>query len=61
MLYLTVSTGSKSGGVNNLPTAVGLSTYEPDTITAYDLGSKNRFLDDRPEVNAYGVSVRKDF
>ncbi|HEY2017332.1 MAG TPA: hypothetical protein VGH38_27695, partial [Bryobacteraceae bacterium] len=36
-----------SGSVNNLPTAVGFFDYEPDTVTAYDVGSKNRFLDDR--------------
>jgi outer membrane receptor protein involved in Fe transport len=40
-------------GVNNLPTAVGFFDYEPDTVTAYDVGSKNRFLDDRLQVQVW--------
>lgn len=52
MLYVTVSTGFKSGGVNNLPSASGMSTYAPETILAYEFGSKNRFLDDRVQLNA---------
>ena len=51
LLYATVSTGFKSGGLNNLPAAAGLSTYEPETITAYEVGSKNRFADNRVQVN----------
>ncbi len=52
LLYVTVSTGFKSGGVNNLPAAAGLSTYAPETIKAYEAGSKNRFFEDRLQVNA---------
>jgi iron complex outermembrane receptor protein len=51
LLYATVSTGFKSGGLNNLPAAAGLSTYDPETITAYELGSKNRFADNRAQLN----------
>lgn len=51
LLYATVSTGFKSGGLNNLPAAAGLSTYQPEKITAYEIGSKNRFLNDRLQVN----------
>lgn len=51
LLYATVSTGFKSGGLNNLPADVGLTTYAPEEITAYELGSKNRFVDDRVQVN----------
>ncbi len=51
LLYATVSTGFKSGGLNNLPADIGLTTYQPEKITAYELGSKNRFLDDRLQVN----------
>ena len=53
MLYATVSTGFRSGGFNNgfftnpaLPSAFG-----PETVTAYEIGSKNRFWDDRLQVN----------
>jgi iron complex outermembrane recepter protein len=52
LLYATFSTGFKSGGVNNLPAAAGLTTYSPETIDAWQFGSKNRFLDDRLQVNA---------
>jgi len=51
LLYATVSTGFKSGGVNNLPASIGLTTYAPETITAYEIGSKNRFADNRIQVN----------
>jgi iron complex outermembrane recepter protein len=53
LLYATVSTGFKSGGTNNLPAAaVGLTTYDPETITAIEIGSKNRFLNNRLQINA---------
>lgn len=51
LLYATVSTGFKSGGLNNLPAAANLTTYKPETITAYEVGSKNRFDDGRVQVN----------
>jgi iron complex outermembrane receptor protein len=50
-LYLTVSTGFKSGGINNLPADIGINTYQPEKITAYEIGSKNRFVDNRVQVN----------
>jgi iron complex outermembrane receptor protein len=53
MLYATISTGFRSGGFNAgfftnpaLPGAFG-----PETVTAYELGSKNRFWDDRLQIN----------
>jgi hypothetical protein len=45
--------GAGIRGVNNLPTAVGFFDYEPDTVTAYDVGSKNRFLDDRLQAQVW--------
>ncbi len=52
MLYGSVSTGFKSGGVNEVPnTRDFLQTYNPETITAYQAGSKNRFWSDRLQVN----------
>ena len=48
MLYASIETGFRSGGFN---TAVGFETYQPETITAYTIGSKNRFLDNRLQLN----------
>ncbi|EQB12856.1 TonB-dependent receptor [Sphingobium lactosutens] len=47
MLYAQHSTGIRSGGVDP---AGGL--YRPETIDAFELGSKNRFLGNRLQVNA---------
>ena len=49
LLYGSVETGYRSGGFN---TAEGFSTYQPEYITAYTIGSKNRFFDNRIEANA---------
>jgi iron complex outermembrane recepter protein len=49
LLYATVETGFKAGGfffTHDVP------TYQPEKITAYSVGSKNRFLDNRLQLNA---------
>ena len=57
LLYGTVSTGYVSGGVNGgdptapLPASVTPATFRPETITAYEVGAKNRFLDNRLQLN----------
>ena len=48
-LYAKVDTGYKQGGFN-----FGGAPYEPETITAYEAGSKNRFWDDRLQLNLAG-------
>ncbi|MCS0631212.1 TonB-dependent receptor [Telluria mixta] len=45
LLYAKVSTGYKAGGFS------GTETYGPETVIAYELGSKNRFLDNRVQLN----------
>lgn len=45
LIYAKVDRGYKAGGYTN--TAI----YDPETITAYEIGSKNRFLDNRLQVN----------
>jgi iron complex outermembrane receptor protein len=46
MLYGTVSTGFESGGINNNSSnALIPSSYAPQTVTAYEVGSKNRLMD----------------
>jgi iron complex outermembrane receptor protein len=40
MLYASVVTGFKSGGQSN----ADIDPYKPEDVTAYTIGSKNRFL-----------------
>lgn len=48
LIYANVSTGFKAGGF--YPSA-GRNTYAPETLTAYTLGSKNRFFNNTLQVN----------
>ncbi len=49
MLYFTASTGFKAGGFNQ--SVAPLDTYDPEKITAYELGMRNRFLGGRVQLN----------
>ncbi|MCB1686939.1 MAG: TonB-dependent receptor [Halioglobus sp.] len=49
LLYASYETGYRSGGFN---LAYERETYDPETLDAYTIGSKNRFMDDRLQVNA---------
>ncbi len=53
LLYASVSTGFTSGGFNGSQTAaaLGRSTFAPQTVTAFEIGSKNRFADDTIQLN----------
>ncbi len=53
MTYAQVSTGYKGGGVNPRPffTSQALP-YEPETLTAYEVGFKSQFADGRVTLNA---------
>ena len=48
MLFFTASTGYKAGGLN---AAAGTTVYAPEKLKAYELGLRNRFLNDRLQVN----------
>lgn len=48
LLYATFENGFRSGGFN---LARGRENYAPEYIDAYTIGSKNRFMDDRIELN----------
>lgn len=50
LLYANVSTGFKAGGFYFGPPAA--HSYEPEKVTAYTIGSKNRFLGNRLQLNA---------
>ncbi len=48
LLYGSAESGYRSGGFNP---ATGFETYQPESITAYTIGSKNRFFDNRLQLN----------
>jgi iron complex outermembrane recepter protein len=48
MAYFTASTGFKAGGFFAAPPP---NTYEPEKLTAYELGIKSRMLDNRLQVD----------
>ena len=48
LLYGSVESGYRSGGFNP---ATGFESYEPEYITAYTVGLKNRFFDNRVQLN----------
>lgn len=48
MAYATLSTGFKSGGFFNAPAP---NTFRPEKLTSLEAGIKNRFLDNRLQVN----------
>lgn len=50
LLYASVETGYKAGGFFASPDQ-NRNFFNPETITAYTIGSKNRFLDNRLQVN----------
>src|SRR5581483_1087228 len=51
LFYANVSTGFKSGGFYFQPIPGGKNSYDPETVTAYTAGLKNRFLDGRLQLN----------
>ncbi|WP_206243813.1 TonB-dependent receptor [Novosphingobium terrae] len=51
MAYASIETGYRSGGFS---VATGFETYQPETITAYTIGVKNRFFGNRLQLNVEG-------
>ncbi|MGY4398963.1 iron complex outermembrane receptor protein [Sphingomonas sp. UYAg733] len=45
LLYASIETGYRAGGFN------AFNVYNPENITAYTIGSKNRFFDNRLQLN----------
>ena len=53
MIYASVSTGFKAGGFFAAGDHAAVeNSYDPEKITAYAIGSKNRFSNDRIQLNA---------
>jgi len=48
LLYASYETGYRSGGFS---TAIGRERFEPEFVDAYTIGSKNRFFDNRLQIN----------
>jgi iron complex outermembrane receptor protein len=48
LLYFTAATGFKAGGIFQ---GAAPNTFGPESLLAYELGSKNRFLDNALQVN----------
>ncbi|MCW2410899.1 MULTISPECIES: TonB-dependent receptor [unclassified Sphingobium] len=49
LIYANVGTGFKAGGFFLGPP--GANSFEPEKVTAYTIGTKNRFLDNRLQLN----------
>ena len=58
LLYATVSTGFRSGGFNSGQAVESLRTFKPEAVTAFEVGSKNRFLGNTLQVNLAAFSNR---
>lgn len=64
MLYVSYTRGFKPGGINSSSSACGGAycifgwedsikpTYKKETVDSFEIGSKNRFLDDTLQINA---------
>jgi iron complex outermembrane receptor protein len=63
MTYAQVSTGYKGGGVNPRPFFTSQAvTYDPETLTAYEIGLKSQLADRRVTLNAAAFFNKyKDF
>ena len=55
LLFANVATGFKSGGFF---VGIGDNTFAPEQLTAFTIGSKNRFLDNRLQLNLEGFYWR---
>jgi iron complex outermembrane recepter protein len=52
LLYASVSSGFRSGGFNSGQGPAALQpTFNPETVTAFEVGSKNRFADNTVQLN----------
>lgn len=55
MFYANIATGYHAGGINlGTPDGPNRYDYDPEKVTAYTVGLKNRFLDNRLQFNIEG-------
>lgn len=51
LLYVSYSTGFRSGGFNSGQALEAVRTFSPEEVKAIEIGSKNRFLDNTLQIN----------
>jgi iron complex outermembrane receptor protein len=52
LIYASASSGFRSGGFNSGQGPAALQpTFDPEEVTAFEIGSKNRFLDNTLQIN----------
>ena len=56
MLYFSVTRGYKSGGLNYAATSLVSASFEPETITSYEVGAKTQWFDHRLRLNLTGFA-----
>ena len=52
LIFATLSNGFRSGGFNSGQALEAVRTFKPEEVTAFEVGSKNRFLNNTLQVNA---------
>jgi iron complex outermembrane recepter protein len=57
MVYATVSTGYRSGGVADRSAPVLAQTFRPETVTNYELGTRTLWLDRSLSLNVTGFDM----
>ena len=58
MLYGTVSTGYRAGGVADRLAPLGAQIYKPEYVTNYEAGIRTRWFDHRLSINATGFHMK---
>ena len=58
LIFATLSNGFRSGGFNTNQALEAVRTFKPEEVTAFEVGSKNRFLNNTLQVNAAVYSNR---
>ena len=56
LVFATVSTGFRSGGFNSGQALESVRVFKPEEVTAFEVGTKNRFLRNTLQVNAAAFS-----
>ena len=56
LVYATVSTGFRSGGFNSGQALEAVRVFKPEEVTAFEVGSKNRFLGNTVQLNLAAFS-----